>query len=394
MLIKLTTDRTVSGAAAALRSAGMANGCEVMPVPNLPETPTGKDNGFVRECLVFEVWPPQQAKKALDGNLGPLAALLCRVSIGSENGRTVLATLKPTTLLAMFEQPHLNTVAQEVEATLVKVMTEAASAGPDHPALQASSPEGCTSSPEPSAEAVRAVVRWMAGFHADCARLKELLQSLAEALEPVRRIGTRAGLDDGFTAGWNRDWRRLGEVLDRLLEIADRLDRIIGSSESDRVASATAAWEALQSGDDQLGESLGRLRAQAAVMDLAARKDWNLLARPLEADLENIHCRVQSLRIKLELLKKRSGEEVDRVLDLLLAQIRTRRADGQSQAYDHQYRDAAIELGREQHEFRGLLDVVKGLWMWVESPAERMHKNRSLGVDEHELPPSRPVPVA
>ncbi len=34
----------------------------------------------------------------------------------------MLATLKPTTLLAMFHLPQLKGVAQEVEDTLVKIM--------------------------------------------------------------------------------------------------------------------------------------------------------------------------------------------------------------------------------------------------------------------------------
>ena len=41
--------------------------------------------------------------------------------------RTVLATLKPTTLLALFDTPQLQGVAQEVETTIVKIMKEAAS---------------------------------------------------------------------------------------------------------------------------------------------------------------------------------------------------------------------------------------------------------------------------
>ena len=49
------------------------------------------------------------------------------VSIYEEGGKTILATLKPTTLLAMFNTPQLKGVAQEVEDTMVKIMKEAAS---------------------------------------------------------------------------------------------------------------------------------------------------------------------------------------------------------------------------------------------------------------------------
>ncbi len=68
-----------------------------MQVHNLKETMTKKGVEFARECLIFEVCQHQQA------------------------------TLKPTTLLAMFNAPHLEGVAQEVEATIVKIMKEAAS---------------------------------------------------------------------------------------------------------------------------------------------------------------------------------------------------------------------------------------------------------------------------
>ena len=37
-----------------------------------------------------------------------------------EGGKTILATLKPTTLLAMFNAPQLEGVAQEVEHTIVE----------------------------------------------------------------------------------------------------------------------------------------------------------------------------------------------------------------------------------------------------------------------------------
>ena len=54
-------------------------------------------------------------------------ALPCRISLYGEGGKTVLVTLKPTTLLAMFNTRQLEGVAQEVEDTIVKIMKEAAS---------------------------------------------------------------------------------------------------------------------------------------------------------------------------------------------------------------------------------------------------------------------------
>jgi len=127
MLIKLSTDKAVTEAAAALQAAVQANHFGVMQVHNLKETMTKKGVEFPRECLIYEVCQPQQAKRVLDENMSISTALLCRISIYEESGKTILATLKPTTLLAMFNAPHLEGVAQEVETTIVKIMKEAAS---------------------------------------------------------------------------------------------------------------------------------------------------------------------------------------------------------------------------------------------------------------------------
>jgi uncharacterized protein (DUF302 family) len=127
MLVKLTTDKTVSETAAALQAAVQANQFGVMQVHNLKETMAKKGVEFARECLIFEVCQPRQAKKVLDQNMSVSTALPCRISIYQEGGKTVLATLKPTTLLTMFNTPQLKGVAQEVEDTIVKIMKEAAS---------------------------------------------------------------------------------------------------------------------------------------------------------------------------------------------------------------------------------------------------------------------------
>jgi len=125
MLFKVPTDKTVSETAAALQAAVQANHFGVMQVHNLKETMAKKGVEFAHECLIFEVCQPQQAKNVLDQNMSVSTALPCRISIYEEGGKTMLATLKPTTLLALFNVPQLAAVAQEVENTIVKIMQEA-----------------------------------------------------------------------------------------------------------------------------------------------------------------------------------------------------------------------------------------------------------------------------
>jgi uncharacterized protein (DUF302 family) len=126
MLFKLSTDKSVTEAAAALQAAVQANHFGVMQVHNLTETMAKKGVEFAHECLIFEVCQPQQAKKVLEQNMSVSTALPCRISVYEEGGKTVLATLKPTALLAIFNVPQLERVAQEVEETILKIMKEAA----------------------------------------------------------------------------------------------------------------------------------------------------------------------------------------------------------------------------------------------------------------------------
>ena len=59
MLVKLSTDKTVSEAAVALQAAVQANHFGVMQVHNLEESMVKKGVDFTRECLIFEVCQPQ-----------------------------------------------------------------------------------------------------------------------------------------------------------------------------------------------------------------------------------------------------------------------------------------------------------------------------------------------
>jgi uncharacterized protein (DUF302 family) len=127
MLVKTSTGKTVSETATALHAAVQANQFGVMQVHNLKETMVKKGVEFERECLIFEVCQPRQAKKVLEQNMSVSTALPCRISIYEEGGRTILASLRPTILLRMFDSPQLEGVAKEVEDTIVKIMTETAS---------------------------------------------------------------------------------------------------------------------------------------------------------------------------------------------------------------------------------------------------------------------------
>jgi len=49
--------------------------------------------------------------------------------------------------------------------------------------------------------------------------------------------------------------------------------------------------------------------------------------------------------------------------------------------YEHEYDQAVIDLHQEQRQSLGLLDTVKTMFMWMESPEEGISKNRSHRMD-------------
>ena len=98
----------------------------VLGVHDLQETMAKKGVEFNRRCRIFEVCNPHQAKKVLEANLEISTALPCRISAYEEGGGTRLATIKPTAMIALYPNPELRGVAEEVERTLEAIMAEAA----------------------------------------------------------------------------------------------------------------------------------------------------------------------------------------------------------------------------------------------------------------------------
>lgn len=98
----------------------------VLGVHDLKAKMAEKGVPFARECRILEVCNPHQAKKVLEANLEISTALPCRISVYEEGGKTKLATIRPTALIGLYPNPELKGVAEEVEKTLVNIMTDAA----------------------------------------------------------------------------------------------------------------------------------------------------------------------------------------------------------------------------------------------------------------------------
>lgn len=229
----------------------------------------------------------------------------------------------------------------------------------------------------------RMLVRLETGFRTDAAQLKKLEQELTETLQSARHFGKKHGSPDAWNTRWYQQWDRVERILARIKAHVNEMDDSIESSDSERLRQALTAWEIIQSENLQLVEVLNTIRTEAIALDAPARAEWNQLARTLESHLATIDACAQALRIKLELLKKLSKEEMDLLVQKILAKLPNRARLGGLDAatYDQEYREAALELEREQHEFLGFMDVVKGLLLWDETTEERMDRNRAATSD-------------
>jgi uncharacterized protein (DUF302 family) len=126
MLHVVESTKPLTQLAADLEQAVTRHKFGVLGVHDLKAKMAEKGVPFARECRIFEVCNPHQAKKVLEANLEISTALPCRISVYEEGGKTRLATIKPTALIGLYPNPELKGVAQEVETTLVLIMDEAA----------------------------------------------------------------------------------------------------------------------------------------------------------------------------------------------------------------------------------------------------------------------------
>lgn len=126
MLHVVETKKDVATAARDLEDAVKRNKFGVMHVHNLKQTLKEKGIDFPNACKILEVCNPQQANKVLSQNMAVSMALPCRISVYEEGGRTKLATMLPTAMLAMFPgSASLKSVAEDVEKNILKMMDEA-----------------------------------------------------------------------------------------------------------------------------------------------------------------------------------------------------------------------------------------------------------------------------
>lgn len=126
MYYTVETNKSFEQAAADLDAAVKRHNFGVLHIHDLGNTLRSKGMAFDEQCRVFEVCNPAQAVKVLATDMRLNMALPCRISVYTQNGRTMIGLIKPVDMLAMLStDPALVQVAKEVEAATIRMVDEA-----------------------------------------------------------------------------------------------------------------------------------------------------------------------------------------------------------------------------------------------------------------------------
>ena len=126
MYYTVETSKSFEQAAADLDTAVKKHGFGVLHVHDLGNTLRSKGIAFDEQCRVFEMCNPAQAAKVLAADMRLNMALPCRISVFTQQGRTIIGLIKPVAMLeALSQDPALRQVAKEVEASTIRMVDEA-----------------------------------------------------------------------------------------------------------------------------------------------------------------------------------------------------------------------------------------------------------------------------
>ena len=125
MLYEKEAKGSVDEVTARVQQAAIANKFGVLGIHNLKEKMKAKGIDFAPECRILEVCNPAQAKTVLEADMSISNVLPCRISVYEQNGKIKVSMLKPTQLLALFNRPELQIVANDVEEAMVRIIDAA-----------------------------------------------------------------------------------------------------------------------------------------------------------------------------------------------------------------------------------------------------------------------------
>ena len=121
----VVTDKTIDAAIQSLEETLKANKFGILWQMNIPEKLQEKGVEFDMPFRVLEVCNPHEAKRVLTQNPMVGYFLPCKIVVYELAGKTHIGMPRPSVLMNIIDDPTLETLAQNVEASLKKSIDEA-----------------------------------------------------------------------------------------------------------------------------------------------------------------------------------------------------------------------------------------------------------------------------
>jgi len=119
------TDKSFEDVCKKIQAEAVQNKLGVLSVIDLKEKIVSKGIEFAPQCRIIEVCSPMQAKLVLEANMLISMVLPCRISVFEESGKVKIATLKPTAVLSLFGNPEVQSIAEEMEELIIRIIDSA-----------------------------------------------------------------------------------------------------------------------------------------------------------------------------------------------------------------------------------------------------------------------------
>ena len=98
----------------------------ILHVHDLRQTLDAKGIQLGSECRIYDICNPQAATTALRADMRISAVLPCRISVFTQPGGSVLATVLPSALFAATGLQGAEPIAAEVQRELIAIIDESA----------------------------------------------------------------------------------------------------------------------------------------------------------------------------------------------------------------------------------------------------------------------------
>lgn len=122
---EVKTNKSFSTAVEDLKKSLIENNFGVLWELNFKEKLEEKGLDFHQNFKVLEVCNPKQAKEVLDLHIEAGYFLPCKMVVYEKDNSVYMGMMRPTSMISMFGQDNLLSIAQHVETVLKKALDEA-----------------------------------------------------------------------------------------------------------------------------------------------------------------------------------------------------------------------------------------------------------------------------